>query len=440
MITTTCKSCGNTRSFQDTYSGRKFKCPSCGKPVTIGTIDTVNSKTDTENTNVEKPINPVEKKPLTEDTGNSKTGATGNGEEDAKSIGDVRSSTADIPLSLANAEVNAPEANNNEESGAEKDNGDIAGDSLNEGIIISGTDDNIINAGEDRESIATGNSLADTDTVTDLMNSGEAMEDTKADSLVESAGDTGFINDVPENITENDKSPVLVIAAETKINAKEPEPNSKDEEHSRSVPPVSQKVFNSNLGKNKVLIFIGLFLVIGITAFLLFFKKSSKVPVGNTVVSEKVNLNVSEKDSYPGKNIISLKTEPVNIGNDQLPENNGKIVETEKTKKHPDIDDERNSVNGGAGTDKFNYLTLIQIKNDLLNRPLCEGLTYTGLDQKLTVTGNVPDKEYQKKLDLYGGVTIRINFKDLSENKSCIVEIFYKKREHKFDLITHAEK
>ena len=41
MITTTCKSCGNSRSFDDSYAGKKYKCPGCGNPVTISSIDEI---------------------------------------------------------------------------------------------------------------------------------------------------------------------------------------------------------------------------------------------------------------------------------------------------------------------------------------------------------------------------------------------------------------
>jgi len=35
MIETTCSNCGNKRVFDESYSGRKFKCPNCGEVVEI---------------------------------------------------------------------------------------------------------------------------------------------------------------------------------------------------------------------------------------------------------------------------------------------------------------------------------------------------------------------------------------------------------------------
>lgn len=35
MIQTICENCGNAKSFEDQYKGKKFKCPSCQKPVLI---------------------------------------------------------------------------------------------------------------------------------------------------------------------------------------------------------------------------------------------------------------------------------------------------------------------------------------------------------------------------------------------------------------------
>lgn len=35
MIETICPSCGNRKPFEDSFIGRKFKCPKCSNPVTI---------------------------------------------------------------------------------------------------------------------------------------------------------------------------------------------------------------------------------------------------------------------------------------------------------------------------------------------------------------------------------------------------------------------
>jgi transcription initiation factor IIE alpha subunit len=35
MVETICPNCGNRKSFEDSYVGKTFKCPSCSNPVTI---------------------------------------------------------------------------------------------------------------------------------------------------------------------------------------------------------------------------------------------------------------------------------------------------------------------------------------------------------------------------------------------------------------------
>ena len=40
MIETVCKNCGNLRVFEDSYAGRRFKCPVCGKIVVIKSLET----------------------------------------------------------------------------------------------------------------------------------------------------------------------------------------------------------------------------------------------------------------------------------------------------------------------------------------------------------------------------------------------------------------
>jgi hypothetical protein len=35
MVETICPNCGNKKSFEDSYVGKTFKCPSCSNPVTI---------------------------------------------------------------------------------------------------------------------------------------------------------------------------------------------------------------------------------------------------------------------------------------------------------------------------------------------------------------------------------------------------------------------
>ena len=38
MVETICPNCGNRKSFEDFYIGKRFKCPSCSNPVTIQNV------------------------------------------------------------------------------------------------------------------------------------------------------------------------------------------------------------------------------------------------------------------------------------------------------------------------------------------------------------------------------------------------------------------
>lgn len=40
MIETICSNCGNIRIFEDSFAGKKFKCPSCGNVVEIKLLET----------------------------------------------------------------------------------------------------------------------------------------------------------------------------------------------------------------------------------------------------------------------------------------------------------------------------------------------------------------------------------------------------------------
>ena len=55
MIETICSNCGNIRVFEDSYAGRKFKCPECGEVVEIKPTATkeVETKDETSNELVE---------------------------------------------------------------------------------------------------------------------------------------------------------------------------------------------------------------------------------------------------------------------------------------------------------------------------------------------------------------------------------------------------
>ena len=88
----------------------------------------------------------------------------------------------------------------------------------------------------------------------------------------------------------------------------------------------------------------------------------------------------------------------------------------------------------------FMYLDKNKVRNDLLNKSLCEGLKYIGDGQKLAFINAFPAKEYQSSIDLYGTIRIIIVITDETENKSCKVEVIYKKDRNKYELETYAEK
>lgn len=148
----------------------------------------------------------------------------------------------------------------------------------------------------------------------------------------------------------------------------------------------------------------------------------------------KDSLNNSSENEQPQ---IKISDKPQQLNSNEQLRNNTEDTSSEKLMS---ILKEPSNTDNDKGFNDFIYLTSGQIKRDLINKPLCEGLTYTGENQKLIILGGLPDNIYQKKLDLLGGVTIRVLFKEETENKSCTLEVFYKKREKKFDLVTYAEK
>lgn len=58
MIETICSNCGNKRVFEDSYSGRKFKCPTCGNIVEIKLLEaeTVLVTDEVSNSSVEDAV------------------------------------------------------------------------------------------------------------------------------------------------------------------------------------------------------------------------------------------------------------------------------------------------------------------------------------------------------------------------------------------------
>jgi len=99
-----------------------------------------------------------------------------------------------------------------------------------------------------------------------------------------------------------------------------------------------------------------------------------------------------------------------------------------------------NSNANSKSTGNFQYLSVKQITQDLDYKPMCEGVTYKEEFQKFVVLGGMPDKSYQEKLDQFRNITVRIQIRDVAENKNCTVEIFYKKVGNKFEFVTYAEK
>jgi hypothetical protein len=99
----------------------------------------------------------------------------------------------------------------------------------------------------------------------------------------------------------------------------------------------------------------------------------------------------------------------------------------------------------GVYTDKiqqngFVFLSKAQVLNSLLNKPLCEGMVYTGPGQKIIFTSAFPGKEYQQAMGLYGTIRINIILEDELTGKSCRVEIIYKKDKSGFEMENYAQK
>lgn len=187
--------------------------------------------------------------------------------------------------------------------------------------------------------------------------------------------------------------------------------------------------------------------------YFLFFQKDVNKNIINEIASNDsseqklsndtaVLISIPVNDSFNTSSVDEQLKFKINDTSMTLGPQDKLVSNTKDTSSKKLISNFPNPSNEGEnkGPNDFIYLTVGQIKRDLINKPLCEGLTYTGEDQKLIVIGGLPDNIYQRKLDLLGSVTIRILFKEEIENKSCTLEVFYKKREKKFDLITYAEK
>jgi len=222
----------------------------------------------------------------------------------------------------------------------------------------------------------------------------------------------------------------------------------------------SGSFFKTN--KKRIVILTSLIGTLGILAlaYFIFIKKgvnttnnkylaksdSSQIPSGGINFSPPLQKETGLTDSL--KNHALKEQLPTNVNSgpnqsvsDNLPQNGTKgSVNSEFKAMNVNTKDPKSIIDDEKGSENFTYLTVSQIKKDLLNKPLCEGLTYTGEDQKLIILGGLPDNIYQKKLDLFGGVTVKIQFKDDSESKSCSVEIFYKKGSSKFNFITYVQK
>lgn len=91
-------------------------------------------------------------------------------------------------------------------------------------------------------------------------------------------------------------------------------------------------------------------------------------------------------------------------------------------------------------TGSFVFLNKNQVKNDLLNKRLCEGIIYTGEDQSLTIINMFPSANYQRSVDLYETIRILLVLKDDQLDKSCKIEVIYKKDKNRFELENYAQK
>lgn len=233
-----------------------------------------------------------------------------------------------------------------------------------------------------------------------------------------------FINNTKEPAKDEDKEPVLNEIFE--------------EDH----PPPKRERKKTVVWAAAVLILI----CAGLAVYLLFFN-SSEI----TARASHENNETVQDPIMPDKEITTLVNEPVtdsSIQNIQIiiPVADSfvstKVNMAEKSKDsvllNPVVE-QTGTVNTvrEAG---FLYLTKNQIKNDLLNKLLCEGLTYTGLDQKLSIIGAIPGIDQQRIIGLYGTIRIRVAVIDETENKSCQAEMIYKKDRNKFELENYIEK
>jgi len=135
-----------------------------------------------------------------------------------------------------------------------------------------------------------------------------------------------------------------------------------------------------------------------------------------------------------------ISTAPVQKKDSVIPSNLDNIAKMNDSARITNPKTDTTSTVVTTKPDNFRYLSVGQIKNDLMSRQLCDGLVYTGQGQSLSVTGFFPDTGFQKNLADNGSVTVNVNFRDLTENKSCTVEVFYRKNGNKFSFENYAEK
>ena len=251
------------------------------------------------------------------------------------------------------------------------------------------------------------------------------------------------VDEYPPVEKETPVQPQEIFAEDFISYTKEP---AKDEENE----PVMNEIFEKDQPppkreRKKTVILAAAVLILifaGLAVYLLFFNTSE-----TTAGASLDNNETVQAPMIPNKEITTLVNEVVTDSSIQIviPVTDTPVsYGANMTKKKDSL--MVNPVVNQTGTVNtlrepgFLNLTKNQIKNDLLNKLLCEGLTYTGLGQKLSIIGAIPSIEQQRIIGLYGTIRIRVAVVDETDNKSCQAEMIYKKDRNKFDLENYVEK
>ena len=195
---------------------------------------------------------------------------------------------------------------------------------------------------------------------------------------------------------------------------------------------------------------IALIGIVALIFYLLFENEKSKVLSNKTavqtdslkngpvsVIQQSAVTADSVKKSSPGDKIVN-QLGPTKSTTEEIKKPVNSVTKQESNLEISPVEEPENLNTKSSGN--FQYLSVKQISNDLDYKPMCEGITYNEEVQKFVVLGGLPDKKYQEKLDQFRNITIKIQFRSVSENKDCNVEVFYKKLGNKFEFVAYAEK